>query len=90
MIMCVLLCYPVSIHIYYQQGGPFLVNGIILCTAIAWMKQTGQLQNSDRNIAGIMWCCNHLSKDTQWFSCSRNMKKIQYFCLPVTNLCDFH
>ena len=25
MIMCVLLCYPVSIHIYYQQGGLFLV-----------------------------------------------------------------
>ena len=26
MIMCVLLCYPVSIRIYYQQGGRFLVN----------------------------------------------------------------
>ena len=25
MIMCVLLCYPVSIRIYYQQGGRFLV-----------------------------------------------------------------
>ena len=25
MIMCVLLCYPVSIRIYYQQGGLFLV-----------------------------------------------------------------
>ena len=26
MIMCVLLCYPVSIRIYYQQGGLFLVS----------------------------------------------------------------
>ena len=26
MIMCVLLCYPVSIRIYYQQGGLLLVN----------------------------------------------------------------
>ena len=25
MIMCVLLCYPVSIHIHYQQGVLFLV-----------------------------------------------------------------
>ena len=25
MIMCVLLCYPVSIHIYYKQGVLFLV-----------------------------------------------------------------
>ena len=25
MIMCVLLCYPVSIRIYYQQGVLFLV-----------------------------------------------------------------
>ena len=27
MIMCVLLCYPVSIRIYYQQGVLFLVHG---------------------------------------------------------------
>ena len=26
MIMCVLLCYPVSIRIYYQQGVLFLVS----------------------------------------------------------------
>ena len=30
MIMCVLLCYPVSIRIYYQQGGLFLVFNLIL------------------------------------------------------------
>ena len=29
MIMCVLLCYPVSIRIYYQQGGLFLVNFLL-------------------------------------------------------------
>ena len=29
MIMCVLLCYPVSIRIYYQQGGRFLVLNIV-------------------------------------------------------------
>ena len=29
MIMCVLLCYPVSIRIYYQQGGLFLVNNCV-------------------------------------------------------------
>ena len=29
MIMCVLLCYPVSIRIYYQQGGLFLVLSIL-------------------------------------------------------------
>ena len=28
MIMCVLLCYPVSIRIYYQQGVLFLVFGL--------------------------------------------------------------
>ena len=32
MIMCVLLCYPVSIRIYYQQGILFLVcDRIIRC-----------------------------------------------------------
>ena len=30
MIMCVLLCYPVSIRIYYQQGGLFLVINLFL------------------------------------------------------------
>ena len=29
MIMCVLLCYPVSIRIYYQQGGLFLVTSSV-------------------------------------------------------------
>ena len=29
MIMCVLLCYPVSIRIYYQQGGLFLVTHVL-------------------------------------------------------------
>ena len=29
MIMCVLLCYPVSIRIYYQQGGLFLVPFVV-------------------------------------------------------------
>ena len=28
MIMCVLLCYPVSIRIYYQQGVLFLVRQV--------------------------------------------------------------
>ena len=32
MIMCVLLCYPVSIRIYYQQGGLFLVLNLDLLT----------------------------------------------------------
>ena len=31
MIMCVLLCYPVSIRIYYQQGGRFLVSFSTTC-----------------------------------------------------------
>ena len=30
MIMCVLLCYPVSIRIYYQQGVLFLVDIFII------------------------------------------------------------
>ena len=30
MIMCVLLCYPVSIRIYYQQSVLFLVSYILL------------------------------------------------------------
>ena len=33
MIMCVLLCYPVSIRIYYQQGGLFLVLLVFLHVA---------------------------------------------------------
>ena len=35
MIMCVLLCYPVSIRIYYQQGVLFLVS-------IFWISVQGQ------------------------------------------------
>ena len=35
MIMCVLLCYPVSIRIYYQQGVLFLVF-IALIHPIQW------------------------------------------------------
>ena len=31
MIMCVLLCYPVSIRIYYQQGGLFVVDIYFFC-----------------------------------------------------------
>ena len=34
MIMCVLLCYPVSIRIYYQQGGLFLV--IFVFLSVLW------------------------------------------------------
>ena len=35
MIMCVLLCYPVSIRIYYQQGVLFLVvNNLIMSTPL--------------------------------------------------------
>ena len=30
MIMCVLLCYPISIRIYYQQGVLFLVIALLL------------------------------------------------------------
>ena len=30
MIMCVLLCYPVSIRIYYQQGVLFLVYIVLI------------------------------------------------------------
>ena len=30
MIMCVLLCYPVSIRTYYQQGVLFLVNNVFI------------------------------------------------------------
>ena len=36
MIMCVLLCYPVSIRIYYQQGVLFLV--CTMCVR-AWVTQ---------------------------------------------------
>ena len=35
MIMCVLLCYPVSIRIYYQQGGLFLVSPSLL---VLWLQ----------------------------------------------------
>ena len=44
MIMCVLLCYPVSIRIYYQQGVLFLVNH-----QIAWPKNTGHSHDSVHN-----------------------------------------
>ena len=33
MIMCVLLCYPVSIRVYYQQGVLFLV---LVCKDQEW------------------------------------------------------
>ena len=35
MIMCVLLCYPVSIRIYYQQGGLFLVFNFVMYILLA-------------------------------------------------------
>ena len=36
MIMCVLLCYPVSIRTYYQQGVLFLVLDVFLCQLTLW------------------------------------------------------
>ena len=39
MIMCVLLCYPVSIRIYYQQGVLFLVFTLDVILIFAVMKQ---------------------------------------------------
>ena len=47
MIMCVLLCYPVSIRIYYQQGGLFLVNLLLLCLCPhSWTERPGQWTKS--------------------------------------------
>ena len=40
MIMCVLLCYPVSIRIYYQQGVLFLVVNVIILFGILLHKYT--------------------------------------------------
>ena len=40
MIMCVLLCYPVSIRIYYQQGVLFLVwfgFCLVLGLSVSWL-----------------------------------------------------
>ena len=39
MIMCVLLCYPVSIRIYYQQGVLFLVSFIVAFIASEYIKR---------------------------------------------------
>ena len=43
MIMCVLLCYPVSIRIYYQQGVLFLVVHLILLKGfgVTWARTLG-------------------------------------------------
>ena len=41
MIMCVLLCYPVSIRIYYQQGVLFLVIGAMAQNVKQIMKSEG-------------------------------------------------
>ena len=37
MIMCVLLCYPVSIRIYYQQGGLFLVGDVFVYLQVTFI-----------------------------------------------------
>ena len=63
MIMCVLLCYPVSIRIYYQQGGLFLVflvfakhqNGYILKTVL------------DRADCADFGCHNSIRLETKHF-----------------------
>ena len=43
MIMCVLLCYPVSIRIYYQQGGLFLV--IIIFVVVLFRNHVSKMQS---------------------------------------------
>ena len=53
MIMCVLLCYPVSIRIYYQQGILFLVlNSVFKCLnsqAPKYLSELLQIYQSSRD-----------------------------------------
>ena len=54
MIMCVLLCYPVSIRIYYQQGVLFLVYPIFtkFGMGLYWINSLhGIAFGEDRSIA---------------------------------------
>ena len=45
MIMCVLLCYPVSIRIYYQQGVLFLVSTKFLTHRVSLQSSHFNFQN---------------------------------------------
>ena len=47
MIMCVLLCYPVSIRIYYQQGGRFLVATIAADNHMVVVCKTTFIKSAD-------------------------------------------
>ena len=49
MIMCVLLCYPVSIRIYYQQGGLFLVLFIFVSFTRVELELNSHLTSEHRS-----------------------------------------
>ena len=51
MIMCVLLCYPVSIRIYYQQGGRFLV---FLAPYRPSLRDRGTVNGTQTGISGTI------------------------------------
>ena len=74
MIMCVLLCYPVSIRIYYQQGGRFLVFDFDSTNLKRLELKKKELENIRKDkLNGIM-----IRSRAQWLS--EGEKPSKYFC----------
>ena len=77
MIMCVLLCYPVSIRIYYQQGGLFLVQNVNPFWKIVFQywKLYCHTQKASCNqalLSSVLWYNSQISKTNlfypDWFN----------------------
>ena len=73
MIMCVLLCYPVSIRIYYQQGVLFLV-GVAFCTVNYKAHRGPYLSNIIQSTA-LLWRQYLLYKGTQCNTLTQTWQK---------------
>ena len=67
MIMCVLLCYPVSIRIYYQQGVLFLVYRGLLHPYGWGFYYTECHTRSDRTIASTVRSSDNSRASSLWF-----------------------
>ena len=76
MIMCVLLCYPVSIRIYYQQGGLFLVCFLGTKNTMKSSRQSSvhneYCASADMRRQGVTSCDNNISlknsSQLMWFA----------------------
>ena len=81
MIMCVLLCYPVSIRIYYQQGGLFLVLFRFLARYRPGLRDRGTVNGTQTGISGTILVL--VSNDNMHIDIK------PYFCLSYRSILKY-